>query len=152
MGHYFLCVQAVRDALADYFTKKKSRLNLNMLKALLRSTAMSSGHLLEALLQHHQQARNEFLKNEALQLIQVVLQPAKVSPEYTIDISTSIEAQQLYSFWPALHCTEAGSVCQNWKCVFQRLTRHEVLQWCKAPWSLFPPQCFSFLGLRPLVL
>ena len=69
-------LQAVKDALADYFTKKKSRLSSNTVKALLR--AAPSPDWIPALIAHHQSARNDFLKCEALQLLLVTLQPAKV--------------------------------------------------------------------------
>ncbi|KAK9903496.1 hypothetical protein WJX75_007153 [Coccomyxa subellipsoidea] len=67
--------QAAKDALADYFTKKKSRLSIITVKAMLRTAP--SPEWAPVVIGHHQSARTDFLKCEALQLLLITLQPAK---------------------------------------------------------------------------
>ncbi len=74
-------MQAVKDALADYLTKKKTRLSSNTAKALLRPAP--SPDYIHALIGHHQSARNVFLKSEALQLLLITLNPPKVRGAWT---------------------------------------------------------------------
>lgn len=69
-------LQAAKDALADYFTKKKSRLSIVTVKAMLRTAP--SPEWVAVVIRHYQSARTDFLKCEALQLLLITLQPAKV--------------------------------------------------------------------------
>lgn len=70
-------LQVVDDALQDYFTKKKSRLSAALLKALLKEHP--SRQAAEALMGYYSSARNAFLKAEAVQLLQTLMHPVKVS-------------------------------------------------------------------------
>ena len=70
-------MQVVCDALKDFFTKKKTRLSVNLMKALLKETP--SRQAAEALMGFHGTARNVFLKAEAVQLLQALMHPSKVS-------------------------------------------------------------------------
>ena len=72
-----MLVQVVEDAVKDYFTKKKSRLSAALMKALLREGP--SRQAAEALMGHYSTARNAFLKAEAVQLLQTLMHPVKVS-------------------------------------------------------------------------
>lgn len=76
MRLWFLFLQAVKDAVEDYLTKKKTRLSSVTVKALLR--AVPSPDWTPVLVKHYNSARNDFLKCEALQLLLVTLQPSKV--------------------------------------------------------------------------
>ena len=70
-------MQVVCDALKDFFTKKKTRLSVNLMKALLKERP--SRQAAEALMGFHGTARNVFLKAEAVQLLQALMHPSKVS-------------------------------------------------------------------------
>lgn len=71
-----LWLQVVKDAVGDFLTKKKTRLSIVTVKALLR--AAPSPEWPELLISHYNSARNDFLKTEAIQLLLVVLHPTKV--------------------------------------------------------------------------
>jgi hypothetical protein len=75
-------LQAAKDALADYFTKKKSRLSIITVKAMLRTAP--SPEWAPVVIGHHQSARTDFLKCEALQLLLITLQPAKVRKAFVL--------------------------------------------------------------------
>lgn len=72
-----LLAQVVEDAVKDYFTKKKSRLSAALMKSLLKERP--SRQAAEALMGHYSTARNAFLKAEAVQLLQTLMHPNKVS-------------------------------------------------------------------------
>ena len=69
-------LQVVDNTLQDYFTKKKSRLSAAFLKALLKEHP--SRQAAEALMGFYSNARNAFLKAEAVQLLQTLMHPVKV--------------------------------------------------------------------------
>ena len=66
----------VTDALEDYFTKKKSRLGVALMRSMLKEHP--SVQAAEALLAFHGSARNAFLKVEVVQLLHALLHPNKV--------------------------------------------------------------------------
>jgi hypothetical protein len=74
---FTLSVQVVCHALNDFFTKKKTRLTVNLMKTLLKECP--SRQAAEALMGFHGAARNAFLKAEAVQLLQALMHPSKVS-------------------------------------------------------------------------
>ncbi len=86
------CLQAVKDAVADYLTKKKTRLTSIAVKALLR--AVPSPDWIRVLVDHHNSARNEFQKCEALQLLLVTLQASKVCPRLEYDSVLMVQFHQ----------------------------------------------------------
>ncbi len=77
-----LLAQVVEDAVKDYFTKKKSRLSAALMKSLLKERP--SRQAAEALMGHYSTARNAFLKAEAVQLLQTLMHPNKVSMALTL--------------------------------------------------------------------
>ena len=85
----------MKDALDDFFTKKKSRLSSATAKALLRAVP-SPAAWLTALLQHASTPRNDFLKCEALQLLAATLHPPKVMKKESMVCVLVMHASPLF--------------------------------------------------------
>jgi hypothetical protein len=63
--------QSVQSAVADFFTKKRSRLQLGLVKEVCRRRG--AGALLSEVLKHAAKGRSEFLRVQALELLESVL-------------------------------------------------------------------------------